>query len=84
MLIQKRTRGRRNAAFTKDNSSIPNRSEPIGCYVIRSVLWHQDQVSMRYAETVDDHTHTQRLEDCLEPAANALAHARVRPPSIGA
>jgi len=27
---------------------------------------------MRYAETVDDHSHTQRLEDCLEPAANAL------------
>ena len=42
--------------------------------MIRPLLWHQDQMSVRYAETVDDHAHTQRLEHFPEPAANSLAN----------
>jgi hypothetical protein len=72
MFVQCTSLGQRNAALAEDDLAILHARKAIRCKVVRALLWHQDEMRVRDAEAMHQHSHSQRLEDGHQPTADAL------------
>jgi len=72
MFIQGTALSQRNAALAEDDLTILKTRKAIRRKVVRALLRYQDEMRVRHAEPMHQHSHSQGLEDGHEATADAL------------